>query len=619
MFCTNCGKELREGAAFCTNCGKPVSSVHKENAADSAEKADEPTADKAKSDKPQSDKLRSDKPQSDKSQSDKSISDKPKSGKTGLLAAGIILVIAVVAVGILLFFHFRNGNEDNDSGRDRNPQSREEERGQEPEDSGAEAGSSADDDEVRSETAESGTTGIDLDAGEYREVSIQDIMAALDAYQQYIDQAGFSDTWGEDYYGCELIYLDNDNLPELIIYGVYEAAGNIVLTYDGSQVHDLYLGRLYFDYMERMNRLCNSGGHMGYYFDIVYCIKDGMMTQIGEGIYQEVYDDQNNIITDEEGGLIYEYTWNGQEVTYDEYMQALNEVYPQEQYPVTQPPYSPYFSTGGAYTSVYDAYYAGIGNLTHILAWMINPLEEINNMSNVEFCSSFMLMSLTYIEAIAEYYPNAYMSEYWIYISEDDVRDYLTHSIGRNDISQLIEYAFKDPDNLQAYTNYLDGTFVMTTPDSGDYWIGDPKIDTVQWLSDVELQVSGTIEGYVTSDSNTTFFTVRVTPDSSSVWGYRLLGIDRWDTYLAPYADSQLLTEEDVRDWSEEQLRLARNEIYARHGRIFTDEQLQRFFESRNWYHGTVAAEDFNDSVLNEYEIANRDFIVQYESDMGYR
>ena len=595
MFCTNCGKEIQEGAAFCTNCGKPVPAAHKESTGAGANKADEPNSDKVKLDKAQSDKA--------------------KSGKLGWLAAGIILVIAVVAVGILLFFHFRNGDEDNDSERDRSPQSREEVKDQSPEESGMDAGSSIGGGEESGNVA----AGVDFDAEEYREVSIQDIMAALDAYQQYLDRSGFSNSWGEDYYGCELIYLDNDNLPELVIYGVYEAAGNIILTYDGSQVHDLYLGRLYFDYMERMNRLCNSGGHMGYFFDIVYCIKDGMMTQIGEGIYQEVYDDQYNIIMDEEGDFVYEYSWNGQEVTYDEYLQALNEVYPQEQYPVTRPPYSPYLSTDGAYTSVYDAYYSGIGRLTHILAWMINPLEEINNMSNVEFCSSFMLMSLTYIEAIAEYYPDAYMSEYWIYISEDDVKDYLTHSIGRNDISQLIEYAFKDPNNLQAYTNYLDGTFVMTTPDSGDYWIGNPKIDTVQWLSDIELMVSGTIEGYVTSDSNTTFFTVRVTPDSSSVWGYRLLGIDRWDTYLAPYADSRLLTEEDVRDWSEEQLRLARNEIYARHGRIFADEQLQRFFESRNWYRGTVAPEDFNDSVLNEYEIANRDFIVQYENDMGYR
>lgn len=598
MFCTNCGKEIKEGAAFCTNCGKPVSTVPKADTADSGSNASGPRADTAKS-------------------------DKAKSGKIGLLAAGIVLVIAAVAVGILLFFHFRNGDEDTDSGRDRERQSREEEEW-ESEESSVPESSSADDNEgesaaAESDTAESGTAGIGFDAGEYREAGIEEIIAALDAYRQYLDRAGFSNSWGEDYYGCDLIYLDNDNIPEVVIYGVYEAAGNIILTYDGSQVNDMYLGRLYFDYMERMNRLCNSDGHMGYYYDIVYSIQDGKLTQIGEGIYQEVYDDQYDIILDEEGYPVLEYSWNGQKVTYDEYCQALNEVYPQDQHPVTQKQYSPYTGIGDAYPSVYDAYYAGIGKLTHILAWMINPLEEMNNLSNEELCNSFMLMSLTYIEDIAEYYPDAYMSEYWIYISENDVKDYLTHSIGRNDISNLIEYASKDPYNLWAYTNYLDGTFVMTTPDSGDYWIGNPNITTVQWLSDIEILVSGTIEGYVTSDSNTTLFTVRAAPDSASVWGYRLLGIDRWDTYLVPYVDSQLLTEEDVRYWSEEQLRLARNEIYARHGRIFADEQLQHFFESRNWYHGTVSAEDFSDSVLNEYEIANRDFIVQYESDMGYR
>ena len=604
MFCTNCGKEIKEGAAFCTNCGKPVSAVPKEDTADIGSGATGSQTDTAKS---------------DKTKSDKTQSDKSKSGKIGLLAAGIILAIVVAVVGIFLFFHIRNENEGDDSGRDSRPRNIEEESEQEPEESSILESSFVGDDADASGSAESGTPDIDFDAGEYREAGIDEIMAALDAYQQYLDREGFTDSWGEDYYGCDLIYLDNDNIPEVVIYGVYEAAGNIILTYDGSQANDMYLGRLYFDYMERMNRLCNSDGHMGYYYDMVYCIRDGKLTRIGEGIYQEVYDDQYGIMTDEEGYPVLEYFWNGQEVTYDEYMQALNEVYPQDQYPVTPRQYSPYIGIGDAYPSIYDAYYAGISKLTHILAWMINPLKEINNMSDVEFCNNFMLMSLTRVEDIAEYYPDAYMSEYWIYISEDDVKNYLMHSIGRNDISELIEYAFKDPDNLQAYTNYLDGMFVMTTPDTGDYWIGVPEITDVSWLSDSELQVSGTIEGYVTSDSNTTLFTVRVAPDSSSVWGYRFLGIDRWDVYLVPYVDSQLLTEEDVRDWSAEQLRLARNEIYARHGRIFADEQLQQFFESRNWYNGTVSAEDFNDSVLNEYEIANRDFLVQYESDMGYR
>lgn len=38
------------------------------------------------------------------------------------------------------------------------------------------------------------------------------------------------------------------------------------------------------------------------------------------------------------------------------------------------------------------------------------------------------------------------------------------------------------------------------------------------------------------------------------------------------------------------------------------------------WYEGRIAPEDFHDeSILNPYEIANRDLIVQYEKDMGYQ
>ena len=35
--------------------------------------------------------------------------------------------------------------------------------------------------------------------------------------------------------------------------------------------------------------------------------------------------------------------------------------------------------------------------------------------------------------------------------------------------------------------------------------------------------------------------------------------------------------------------------------------------------HPSIAPEDFKESMLNEVEIANRDLIVSYEKEMGYR
>jgi uncharacterized Zn finger protein (UPF0148 family) len=95
---------------------------------------------------------------------------------------------------------------------------------------------------------------------------------------------------------------------------------------------------------------------------------------------------------------------------------------------------------------------------------------------------------------------------------------------------------------------------------------------------------------------------------------------DAEDTdYILPTSNSAYLTVEDLEGLSKEECRLARNELYARYGRTFDDEELQEYFDSKEWYTRSPKGTDINDSVLNDYEIANRDLIIQYEKDMGYR
>ena len=70
---------------------------------------------------------------------------------------------------------------------------------------------------------------------------------------------------------------------------------------------------------------------------------------------------------------------------------------------------------------------------------------------------------------------------------------------------------------------------------------------------------------------------------------------------------------------NDETCRYARNEIYARHGRLFQDQQMQDYFNSCSWYSGQIAPEDFQESVLSDIERYNRDLIIEYEQEMGYR
>lgn len=96
-------------------------------------------------------------------------------------------------------------------------------------------------------------------------------------------------------------------------------------------------------------------------------------------------------------------------------------------------------------------------------------------------------------------------------------------------------------------------------------------------------------------------------------------GIEEDDEYIFPDSDYEYLQRWELEGLSKEDLKIARNEIYARHGRMFQDAGLQAYFNSCSWYTPSIAPEDFKESMLNEVEIANRDMIVAYEKEMGYR
>ena len=64
------------------------------------------------------------------------------------------------------------------------------------------------------------------------------------------------------------------------------------------------------------------------------------------------------------------------------------------------------------------------------------------------------------------------------------------------------------------------------------------------------------------------------------------------------------------------QLELAKNEIYARHGRIFVTQSIADYFNGKSWYQGTVDPDTFDaqqGSIFNEYEIANIQKIEEWE------
>ena len=79
---------------------------------------------------------------------------------------------------------------------------------------------------------------------------------------------------------------------------------------------------------------------------------------------------------------------------------------------------------------------------------------------------------------------------------------------------------------------------------------------------------------------------------------------------LFPQTAERYFTAEDFADCPEDILVLAKNEIYARHGRMVLDREIYKYFLTRMWYEPTYAPEEFDESCLNEYEKANIELLV---------
>ncbi len=93
------------------------------------------------------------------------------------------------------------------------------------------------------------------------------------------------------------------------------------------------------------------------------------------------------------------------------------------------------------------------------------------------------------------------------------------------------------------------------------------------------------------------------------------------DGYLLSESDSRRYTEAEIREMgmSTWELCLARNEIYARHGRKFKNEKIQEYFDNKDWYEGIYSPEEFDamTSPLNDIERANAEAIQSYERAIG--
>lgn len=84
-------------------------------------------------------------------------------------------------------------------------------------------------------------------------------------------------------------------------------------------------------------------------------------------------------------------------------------------------------------------------------------------------------------------------------------------------------------------------------------------------------------------------------------------------------SETQYITEDFLRTQSQSQVRLILNEMYARHGYIFSTKEYADYFSGKEWYNPKYKSEADAEKSFNDIERTNKNTIVKYEKAKGWR
>jgi|GEM_PF-6003857 len=171
------------------------------------------------------------------------------------------------------------------------------------------------------------------------------------------------------------------------------------------------------------------------------------------------------------------------------------------------------------------------------------------------------------------------------------------------------EYGYSDYIVEYYFDNNLDGmgSVICAGPDYALLHIGKKDYEYYFAANQLIRRISedGTQDNPVTNDFIAGIYSAGYDFAQSILNGY--------GEYIIPDSDRRRITADELDGMSAYSLKLARNEIYARHGRRFADAQLQSYFDSKSWYSGTIEPDDFSEDLLNQIEKDNVKLIKKFE------
>ncbi len=83
---------------------------------------------------------------------------------------------------------------------------------------------------------------------------------------------------------------------------------------------------------------------------------------------------------------------------------------------------------------------------------------------------------------------------------------------------------------------------------------------------------------------------------------------------ILPESAMRVLTIDEIEDMPLQVIAYAKNEIYARNGRMFRSQELQNYFSAQSWYTPLYQPDKFTADMLNTYELHNLELLSDRES-----
>lgn len=140
-------------------------------------------------------------------------------------------------------------------------------------------------------------------------------------YIQYIQE---HDHPGVSQY--QLIELNGDSVPELLIDHVIIAYGSELCTISENQINTLCISSGGLSYLPQQNLFLDSGGRMDTYYETIYTISNGQFVPLHYGEYTIDYQ-----YLDENGNPMYFYSWDDINLSKEEYSKVLTSAFPPNQ------------------------------------------------------------------------------------------------------------------------------------------------------------------------------------------------------------------------------------------------------------------------------------------------